>query len=162
MITIGRMDMIKAIFFDIDGTLISDKNPRITAVLKEALDALRNKGILLCIATGRHFDEIQNLHLQDDYQFDGYVTLNGCYCYTQEEVIHQASIDKADVQKVIHVLENNDIACLFVEADKMYINKVNQRVIEAQKAIHSPIPDIKDITRALHNDIFQIINGYRV
>lgn len=149
--------MVKAIFFDIDGTLISNTNRRISPKLIEAFDSLRRKGILLFIATGRHYQEIRNLQIHEDYQFDGYITLNGCYCYNQEEIIHKAIIDKCDVQKVISIVNNRDFACLFVEADTFYLNKVNQRVIEAQQAIHSPIPDIVDISRALENDIFQLI-----
>ncbi|MFV0395439.1 MAG: Cof-type HAD-IIB family hydrolase, partial [Coprobacillaceae bacterium] len=149
--------MTKAIFFDIDGTLISKKNPRITTKLKETLNALRNKGILLFIATGRHYQEIVDLKLNEDYQFDAYITLNGCYCYNDDEVIHKAAITNEDIKSIISMLDENDTACMFVEADKMYINKVNERVIEAQAAIHTPVPEIADISRALENDIFQII-----
>lgn len=149
--------MIKAIFFDIDGTLISKRNPRIQAPLKETLDALRSKGILLFVATGRHSLEIEELGLNQDYQFDGYVTLNGCYCYNHQEVIYKGSIHPDDVEEVVKIVNKKSIACMFVEARRMYINMVNQRVEAAQAAISTPVPDIEDISRALHHDIYQII-----
>ena len=47
------MTKIKAIFFDIDGTLRSFKTKTIPENTKETLRALREKGIKLFIATGR-------------------------------------------------------------------------------------------------------------
>lgn len=149
--------MIKAIFFDIDGTLLSKKNQRITKELKATLDKARDKGILLFVATGRHNLEIQNLKLKEDYCFDGYLTLNGCYCYNDKEIIYQADIDKQDITNIIDLLKQTDIACMFVEGKDMYINKINQRVIKAQADIHTPVPDVLNIERALKNDIYQII-----
>lgn len=44
--------MIKALFFDIDGTLVSFKTHTIAASTMEALRNLRAKGIKVFIATG--------------------------------------------------------------------------------------------------------------
>ena len=46
--------MIQAIFFDVDGTLVSFRTHTIPASTLEALHALRAKGIKLFLATGRH------------------------------------------------------------------------------------------------------------
>lgn len=151
------VNMIKAIFFDIDGTLISKQNPRLTDALKKTLDKVREKGILLFIATGRHSSEITDLKLNEDYHFDGYLTLNGCYCYNDQEILHKGSIDKKDVKRIITLLDVLDVACMFVEDNYMYINKVNDRVEIAQAAIHTPVPPVEDIGRALQHDIYQII-----
>ena len=40
--------MVKAVFFDIDGTLVSFKTHEVPQSTIEALDMLRKKGILLC------------------------------------------------------------------------------------------------------------------
>ena len=45
--------MVKAIFFDIDGTLVSFKNHQIPKSTFDALYKLKEKGIKLFIATGR-------------------------------------------------------------------------------------------------------------
>ena len=44
---------IKAVFFDIDGTLVSFKTHKVTRSNIEVLDALRKKGIKVFISTGR-------------------------------------------------------------------------------------------------------------
>lgn len=149
--------MVEAIFFDIDGTLISKKNPRISIDIKKALQALREQGILLFIATGRHYQEIANLKLTEDFQFDGYITLNGCYCYNQDKVIYKAVISPLDVKSLVSMVGKTDIACMFVEVDRMYINKVNTRVTQAHTSIGTSLPDREDITRALENDIYQVL-----
>ena len=69
--------MIKAVFFDIDGTLVSFKTHKLPDSTVRALDLLREKGIKVFIATGRQLQSINNLGTQE---FDGYVTLNGGYC----------------------------------------------------------------------------------
>ena len=66
--------MIKAVFFDIDGTLVSFKTHAIPQSTIEALAALRERGIKVFIATGRPLVAINNL---GDQVFDGYVTMNG-------------------------------------------------------------------------------------
>ena len=48
--------MVKAIFFDIDGTLVSFKNHQISQSTFDALYKLKEKGIKLFIATGRGKD----------------------------------------------------------------------------------------------------------
>ena len=50
---------IKAIFFDIDGTLRDFQTKRIPDSAKEALMEARRAGILLFIATGRHKLEME-------------------------------------------------------------------------------------------------------
>ena len=74
--------MVKAIFFDIDGTLVSFETHKIPASTQEALKTLRDKGIKIFIATGRPQCLINNL---GDLEFDGYITVNGSYCFTRSE-----------------------------------------------------------------------------
>lgn len=45
--------MIKAAFFDIDGTLLSFKTHQIPASAQQVLDSFREQGIACVIATGR-------------------------------------------------------------------------------------------------------------
>ena len=45
--------MIKAAFFDIDGTLVSMRTHEIPASTIHALEELRHRGVLLFLATGR-------------------------------------------------------------------------------------------------------------
>ena len=48
-----RLDMIKIIFFDIDGTLIDINSRKISEKTLETLIRLKERNILLCLSTGR-------------------------------------------------------------------------------------------------------------
>ena len=52
------MEKIKAVFFDMDGTLL-DNNSRITQKTREGLEYLSKRGILFGIASGRPIEEIK-------------------------------------------------------------------------------------------------------
>ena len=53
--------MIKAVFFDIDGTLVSFQTHQIPAGTLETLRALKAQGVYLFIATGRGKDGLRCL-----------------------------------------------------------------------------------------------------
>lgn len=64
--------MIKALFFDIDGTLVSFKTHQIPVSTIEALEAAKAKGIQIFISTGRPRAIINNLAaLQERKLIDG-------------------------------------------------------------------------------------------
>ena len=88
--------MVKAIFFDIDGTLVSFETHKIPASTQEALKTLRDKGIKIFIATGRPQCLINNL---GDLEFDGYITVNGSYCFTAgHQPIYKGCIPQEDIE----------------------------------------------------------------
>lgn len=134
--------MIKAIFFDIDGTLISQKHPRMKPDTIQTLKRLRNKGIRLFVASGRHTLEIEELKLDEDFHFDGYLLLNGGYCFNDDELIYENKIDNDDVKEICRVIDKNQYATLFIEKEDMYVNFINEKVICAQNSINTSIPRV--------------------
>lgn len=90
--------MIKMIFFDIDGTLIEMGKKQMTARMEETLIQLKERGILLCIATGRPLMEVPRF---ERVPFDAYLTFNGSYCCNQKEVIYSNPIFPEDVEQVL-------------------------------------------------------------
>ena len=71
--------MIKAAFFDVDGTLLSHSTNSVPQSARDSLAALRKKGIKTYLCTGRHAIELALLPVAD-IPFDGYITLNGHLC----------------------------------------------------------------------------------
>lgn len=136
--------MIKAIFFDIDGTLISNQYPRMKKETIKTLKMLREKGIKLFIASGRHTLEIEELQIDKDFHFDGYLLLNGGYCFNDNDVIFENKIDENDVREICHVIESRKLPTLFIEKEDMYVNFVNEKVIHAQNSINTSIPRVSD------------------
>ena len=97
--------MIKAIFFDIDGTLASFKTHQIPDSTFYTLNKLKDNGIKLFIATGRGKD---GLDILQGFPFDGYITLNGQYCFTNDELIYENTIDSQDIQALLEYLKENN------------------------------------------------------
>ena len=93
------MKMIKAIFLDIDGTLISGKRPSIKKEVIEGLKQVRKKGIQLFIASGRHMLELEELKLVEQFDFDGYLLLNGGYCTIGSQIIYDNKIPQEDLKE---------------------------------------------------------------
>ena len=92
------MKKIKIAFFDIDGTLIDLKTKRISEKMLEALVRLKEKGILLCLATGRSPMVLPDFK---EVEFDAFLTFNGSYCYTPERTIFSNPIPIEDVKQLI-------------------------------------------------------------
>ena len=78
------MKDIKIIFFDIDGTLIAMDQDTISEKTLEALKRLQEKGVKLCLATGRgpmlvpHFEGVE---------FDAFLTMGLIAMITVEHSI---------------------------------------------------------------------------
>ena len=68
--------MIKALFLDIDGTLVSFKTHSISTSTVAALEAAKAAGVKIFIATGRPVAIINNLDAIK-HVIDGYVAANG-------------------------------------------------------------------------------------
>lgn len=132
--------MIKAIFFDIDGTLLSHAAGGVPESTRAAVSQLRRRGVKVFPATGRHILEIRRLPVRD-LPFDGYVTLNGQICLNAgQEVIKSLPIAARDAERMLSVFERKEVPVQIVERDRMYINFANDAVRFAQRAISTPIP----------------------
>ena len=90
--------MIKAIFFDIDGTLVSFKTHKIPESTTQALHTLKAKGIKLFIATGRPPYDLKFLIDEFGDLFTGYITFNGQYCYDSTgKILHEEDLNREDL-----------------------------------------------------------------
>ena len=120
---------IKAIFFDIDGTIRSFKTKTIPENTANTLRKLKEKGIKIFIATGRAPFHTTFLNDLLDFKFDGYITINGQYCYLESgEVLNDKILSKEDIKNVLPYFKENKIACDFALLDGAFMNLKNSRV----------------------------------
>lgn len=149
-----KYDVMKAVFFDVDGTLVSHTNNQVPDSTRKALDKLKNKGIKRVVATGRHITELERLPLKD-IDFDGYITLNGQLCLDHKKVVVYENPIKSEEKKIfVDLFYQKNIPIMLVEKDRMYINFINRAVEEAQNAISTPLPSEEEYTG---DDIYQVI-----
>lgn len=144
--------MIKAIFFDIDGTLASFQTHQIPHQTFEALKQLQNKGMKLFIATGRGKD---GLDVLNDFPFDGYITLNGQYCYTKDQLIYENTIVQEDLKALLDYLKYKPFPCGFTEEHTKYFNMRDERVDEIHAITHNDNHPAGDCSQVIHHKIYQ-------
>ena len=151
--------MVKAIFFDIDGTLVSFKTHEVPRSTIDALDILRKKGIKVFIATGRHYSSINNL---GDLKFDGYVTLNGGYCFAGEDkVIYKHSISDRDIDALIRYLETEEsFPCAFVQEKEIFMNYKDETVEEIFNMLNFPEPPIRPLSEMKGKTVYQLVSFF--
>ena len=147
--------MLKAIFFDIDGTLVSFNTHRIPDSARKAIETIRKKGVKVFIATGRHFSVINNL---DDMEFDGYITMNGCYCLQgTDNVIFKKSIDPSDVNHFIDYLQQErEFPCLFVEENRLAYNYIDEEAKFLMTLLKQDLPQIEELDYYRDKELFQL------
>ena len=133
---------IKAIFFDIDGTLLSYKTGIIPESTIRAIRKVQEKGIKVIIATGRDLVEMRKLPL-NDISFDAYLTLNGNICLDKYEKMFAGNeIDPGEVEILVSIFEAGKLPFVLIGENKRYINYVDDTVIKTQMATNGTIPNI--------------------
>lgn len=147
--------MVKAVFFDIDGTLVSFKTHQVPASAVRAIQALRARGILVFIATGRHFTTIDNL---GTLGFDGYITLNGGYCLSHDrKVIYKHAILPEDLTAIVKYMEEKPFPCIFVHEHVLCLNYENEVTKEVFRMLNFPALPILPLREAAEGETFQLV-----
>ncbi|KAA6330820.1 putative phosphatase [termite gut metagenome] len=145
--------MIKALFFDIDGTLVSFKTHTIPQSAIDAIEQAKRKGIKAFISTGRPKVIINNLA---DLVFDGYITMNGSYCFVGDEVVYKCKIPQEDVQTMAEIVERDNIPCVFVEENRMGLCNMNEKTEEFQRALKVPHLPVVTTREVISKEIYQM------
>ena len=147
--------MIKAIFFDVDGTLVSFKTHTISPATMEALHALREKGIKLFLSTGRH--QAMLGQVKEWFPFDGYVTLSGQYCYAGDQVLQKNPMPPEAVEELVAAAGDGTFSCIFLEGEEIYLNCINDLTRRFMKDLNVPMPPVRPASYALGREIYQAI-----
>ena len=147
--------MVKAVFFDIDGTLASFQTHRIPQSAFETLQQLHEKGILLFIATGRAKDGLEVL---EGFPFDGYITLNGQYCFDAKgNVLYENTIQREDLEILVAETERDPFPAGFVMRDTKVFNFRDERVDEIHAITHNDNHPAGDVSNVLDEKIYQVM-----
>ena len=132
------MNDIKALFFDIDGTLVPFGAQEPSAEVIEVLASVRRKGIKVFIATGRHISWIDNLGALET---DGFVTANGSLCLEADKktVIYKHCIPSDDMDRMIDVAAVSDMPIVAIPDDGgIIINKEDENVARIKEMLNMP------------------------
>lgn len=147
--------MIQAVFFDIDGTLTDFTTHEIPDDVFSALSQLKEKGIRLFIATGRGPD---GLSVLKQFPFDGYITLNGQYCYTGDgTVLYENTIEPDSIRILLQELEQDPVPCGFQMKDSRVFNFRNELVDEIHAITRNDDAPAGDISDIVNQPVYQVM-----
>lgn len=132
--------MIKAIFLDMDNTLISHKTHSVPESARKALEELHENGVKIIMATGRDKNDLKLLPV-DGIHFDAYITMNGQVCLDEDrKVITTMGLKDESLGEMLAIFNGTDYPALLVENNRKYINYINDFVGETMESIHTPMP----------------------
>ena len=150
----GGVNLIKIVFFDIDGTLLKKGQTQLSNKTAYTLKSLQQKGILLCMATGRSYTAIPHF---DAIEFDILLTFNGSYIKTKDKIIYKQPIDPSDKFKIINSLNQMDRA-IAISNEKFLITNGTDPNLEQYFAFGNEEllidPHFNELAK---NDIYQIM-----
>ena len=148
---------IKAVFFDIDGTLAAVKSHIIPDSTREAVRRLREKEICCILSTGRHPLEVEEENILPGLSFDGGIWLTGQFCELHGKCILQNCFSAGRLTVLKEFLERRGRSCIFLEKDAMYCNLEDERIKREQEGIGTAVPPVRDISDLERREILQAV-----
>ena len=145
--------MTKAVFFDIDGTLLSYRTHTILENTTAALRVLQSKGIKLFISSGRPKVLIPPMPVE----FDGYITVNGGYCTVGDTILLDVPICHEDCDRWLdYVKSANRTTMCFTEHD-MFINRIDPVALKLREQLGFDMPPVHPIEELYGLEVYQFI-----
>ena len=117
-----KLENIKIIFIDIDGTLVDD-NKNISIATKNAIKRITDKGILVVITSGR--DLVHTINRSISSNASSFVIATGCsviYNYKNNEFIFLDFFDYSKVVSIWNYCIFNDVGIIIKTTDGVYCN----------------------------------------
>ncbi|GAB6440248.1 Cof-type HAD-IIB family hydrolase [Bacillus luti] len=122
--------MYKVVFFDVDGTLLSEIDRSMHESTKEAVRRLIDKGIHVVVTTGRPYSLCSQFK---ELGINTFISANGAHVKCEDEVIHKSVLSSEIVHDISNFAElHGHSVSYFTEEFAMNgIASDNERVIQA-------------------------------
>lgn len=150
--------MIKAVFFDVDGTLVSFRQKFLSDRVLADLAALRARGIRVFLSTGRALQDLERTGMLRGAEFDGYVTLGGQFCCDGEGTpFRDEPIGRSDLRGAYEVFRvNPELAAIMEGNGESYLTQINDRVREIYEFLHTEPYPVRPLEWLLEGKIYQL------
>lgn len=145
--------MIKAAFFDIDGTLLSFNTHQVSQGTIEAFEMLQRQGVKTFISSGRPKILIPPLPIH----FDGYITVNGGYVLADDKVILRNPIPRQESNAYLRYVGENNITMMAFGEHRMYANRHDAIARGLCDNLNLAMPPEADIEQLRDQEFFQYI-----
>jgi len=146
--------MIKTAFFDIDGTLLSFLTHRVSEGTIRAFEQLHRQGVRTFISTGRPDCLIPEMPLS----FDGYVTMNGGFCFMGDRVLYKNPIPQKETDRWLRFASENDLCTMVFTDYEMFVNTYDDPVANALRdEIKFKMPPLLSLEEMCGREAYQFI-----
>ncbi len=147
--------MVKYLFFDIDGTLVSFKTHKIPQSAVDAITEAKANGLKVYISTGRPLLFINNLS-QIEHLIDGYITTTGALCVVGQTCFNCHKISNESVRKIIDGANRFHKAAVVVGTDHIgVLNDSDELVEQFRKGLNLDF-DFAPMSIVMQEPILQI------
>ena len=139
---------IKAVFFDVDGTLVGYQTHQINPVDIDSLSRLCDRGVMLFIATGRDLLIPREAKIVEPIMplMTGIVNSNGQQCLlTDGTEISSHPLDNKDYQAIRKCCEEHHFSLLYYYGNESFITELNQHVLAFSAYVGIPCPKVRPI-----------------
>ena len=115
--------MKRAIFFDIDGTLLDGSQGifNMSAGTRNQIRRLQHDGDFVFLASGRPFAFLYEDLLQ--FGFDGFILMNGACIRLRDKAIYKQPLSKEYVDEVCRICAKNNIEYILEGEQYVYLDK---------------------------------------
>ena len=135
--------MIKAVFLDFDGTVYSHKTSSIPKSTIQAVSRIREKGVRAFLCTGRAVGEMPAFDMSE-IPLDAWILSNGQVILDKDRnIIYEKKIEGKLKEMILSFFNEYSIPMYMITIDDIFLNRINQKVLDVQKAVSSNIPRIK-------------------
>lgn len=154
--------MIKAAFFDIDGTLLSFTTHRVSPGTVRAFERLHQAGVRTFLSTGRPEVLIPEMPVH----FEGKITMNGGLVFVDEtdgEKAHRRKtllsnpIREEELQRWLDLAKERHLCTMIFTSDNMFLAQPNEIGLKLRNQLDFEMPPVVDIERMREETVFQII-----
>jgi Cof subfamily protein (haloacid dehalogenase superfamily) len=145
--------MIKAAFFDIDGTLLSFTTHRVSAGTIRAFDRLHRAGVRTFLSTGRPEVLIPKMPVS----FEAKITMNGGLVFTSNEVLLSNPIPNDELQSWLDIAKDKHLCTMIFTKNNMFLAQPNEVGIKLRNQLEFEMPPVVELDSLRKETAYQII-----
>jgi Cof subfamily protein (haloacid dehalogenase superfamily) len=145
--------MIKAAFFDIDGTLLSFTTHRVSAGTIRAFDRLHRAGVRTFLSTGRPEVLIPKMPVS----FEAKITMNGGLVFTSNEVLLSNPIPNDELQSWLDIAKDKHLCTMIFTKNNMFLAQPNEVGLKLRNQLEFEMPPVVELDSLRKETAYQII-----
>ncbi len=145
--------MVKAAFFDLDGTVRSYNTQLVYPGTVRAIERLHSVGVKTFVATGRPPMILPEMPVS----FDGYITMTGAYVFCGDKVLVSRPLPKDDARRWFAFAREHHICTMSFTDKQIFANYFDDKAKSLNKQLNFDMPPLLSEEEMAEQNNYQII-----